>query len=613
MNEKLSVLRKKAMALPLLSGVYIMKNKKKEIIYIGKAKKLKTRVSQYFGSQNNHSLKVRCMVESVDDFDYIITDSEFEALILECSLIKQHKPKYNILLKDDKGYSYIKVSGDKWQRISCALQKDDEDARYIGPYNSSFVVKQAVQEANSVFMLPSCNRRFPEDFGKARPCLNFHIKKCCAPCTGKVKFEDYKKRVEYALDFLSGGSSESLRKLTEEMQQAAENLEFERAAAIRDSINAIKKLSDKQKVIRSDIKSQDVIAFAGGSQKSCFAVFRFEGGRLCDKLDFLVDTPMDEKEAREEFVLSFYSSGRDVPENVTLDEEVEDMELLGKWLSEKRGRKVNLTVPKIGQKRSLVLMCKDNASERVAQLSGFTGKELSVLQELRLLLSMDRLPSYIESYDISNISGSENVAGMVVFENGKPLKKAYKKFKIKSFEGQDDYSSMREVLERRFEEYLLHKDESEGFGRLPDLILLDGGKGQVSAVKDIVEKYAPDTFLFGMVKDGNHRTRAITTDNREIQISNNRRVFAFVSSVQDEVHRFAIGFHRKRRSSSMLKSSLTEIEGIGQERGKVLLKHFGSVKNISHADVDELMLVPKMTRPAALAVYRYFHPKDEQE
>lgn len=613
MNEKMSLLRKKAMALPLQSGVYIMKNKKKEIVYIGKAKKLKNRVSQYFGSQNNHSPKVRCMVESVDDFDYIITDSEFEALILECSLIKQHKPKYNILLKDDKGYSYIKVSGDKWQRISCALQKDDEDARYIGPYNSSFVVKQAVQEANSVFMLPECNRRFPEDFGKARPCLNFHIKKCCAPCTGKVKFADYKKRVDYALDFLSGGSSDSLKKLTAEMEQAAENLEFERAAALRDSINAIKKLSDKQKVIRSDVKNQDVIAYAKNNDKACFAVFRFEGGRLCDKLDFVVDILDDDKEAREEFIISFYSSGRSLPEAVTLDEEIENAELLEKWLSEKRGKRVYINVPKIGQQRSLVLMCRDNAAETLAQLSGFTGKELSVLQELRDLLSMDRLPAYIESYDISNQSGAENVAGMVVFENGKPLKKAYKKFKIKSFEGQDDYSSMREVLERRFEEYLLHKDEGEGFGRLPDLILLDGGKGQVSAVKDIVEKYAPDVYLFGMVKDGNHRTRAITTDNREITINNNRRLFTFISSVQDEVHRFAIGFHRKRRSSAMLKSSLTDIEGIGQERGKLLLKHFGSIKNISHADIDELLLVPRMTKPAALAVYRHFHPNDEEE
>ena len=611
MSDTIGRLRKKAMALPLESGVYIMKNKHREIIYIGKAKKLKNRVSQYFGSQTNHSEKVRQMVSRVEDFDYIITDSEFEALILECSLIKQHKPKYNILLKDDKGYSYIKVSGDKWQRITCALQKEDDGARYIGPYNSGYIVKQAVREANNVFMLPECNRRFPEDFGKGRPCLNFHIKKCCAPCTGKVSLEDYKHRMEHALDFLSGGSSESLKKLTLEMQQAAEDLEFEKAAALRDSINAIKKLSDKQKVIQSDIKDQDVIGYFTDGERACFEVFRFEGGRLCDRQDFSVEIIEDEREARSQFITSFYSSQRSIPAVVTLDAEAADTELLERWLKEKRGKRVTVVVPQKGQQRALALMCRDNAAERVAQLSGAVGRDVSVLMELKEILGMDKLPVYIEAYDISNQSGAENVAGMVVFENGKPLKKAYKRFKIKSFEGQDDYSSMNEVLQRRFEEYLAHKDEGEGFGRLPDLILLDGGKGQVSAVKAVVEKYAPSVALFGMVKDGNHRTRAITTNQKEITINNNRRVFTFISNVQDEVHRFAVGYHRKRRSSSMLKSSLTDIPGVGPERGKVLLKHFGSIRNISNAEVAELMMVPKITRPAALAVYRYFHPENK--
>ncbi|MBR3972081.1 MAG: excinuclease ABC subunit UvrC [Ruminococcus sp.] len=612
MSEKIKELRKKAMALPMDSGVYIMKNSRKEIIYIGKAKKLRNRVSQYFGSQNNHSDKVRRMVESVDDFEYIITDSEFEALILECSLIKQYKPKYNILLKDDKGYSFVKVSSDKWQRISCALQKDDGDAKYIGPYNSSYLVKQAVEEANSVFMLPTCNRRFPEDFGKARPCLNFHIKKCCAPCTGKVKYKDYCDRVEKALDFLSGGSSESLKKLTEEMQSAAENLEFERAASLRDSINAIKKLSDKQKVIRSDVKDQDVIAYFTDGDKACFEVFRFEGGRLCDRLDFPVSVIEDEGEVRSGFIEQFYSSQRSIPENITLDADIDDKELLERWLSEKRGKRVYITVPKIGSQRALALMCRDNAAERVAQLSGATGKEISVLSELRDLLGLDRIPTYIESYDISNHAGDENVAGMVVFENGKPLKKAYKRFKIKTFMGQDDYASMNEVLSRRFEEYLAHKEEGEGFGRLPDLILLDGGKGQISAVKPLLTKYGLDIPVFGMVKDNSHRTRAITAEDKEIVINSNRRVFSFISSVQDEVHRFAISYHRKRKSKSMLKSSLTDIPGIGQERARVLLRHFGTLKNISGADVEELLMAPRMTRPAALSVYRYFHPKDNE-
>lgn len=611
MNEKLKSLRAKAMALPLLPGVYIMKDKKRNIIYIGKAKKLKNRVSQYFGSQNNHSEKVRRMVENVSDFEYIITDSEFEALILECSLIKQHTPKYNILLKDDKGYSYIKISDEKWQRISCALQKDDETARYIGPYNSGYLVKQAVDEANTVFMLPTCNRRFPEDFGKGRPCLNFHIKKCCAPCTGKVKFSAYKEKVEMALDFLSGGSSQSLKNLTQQMMDASENLEFERAASIRDSINAIKKLSDKQKVIQSSIKDQDVIAYFSDGNKACFEVFRFEGGRLCDRQDFPVEAGDSPKDAMAEFITRFYGSGNSIPKNITLESSADSQELLEKFLTEKKGSRVYITVPGKGEQRKLALMCRENAAERVAQLKGATGRELSVLQELKELLGMEKIPFYIESYDISNHAGAENVAGMVVFENGRPLKKAYKKFKIKSFAGQDDYASMNEVLRRRLEEYNLHKDEGVGFGRLPDLILLDGGVGQVNAVKPLLSEFQLDIPLFGMVKDDRHRTRAITSDNREIAISSTRRVFSFISSVQDEVHRFAIGFHKQRSSKTMLKSSLTDIPGIGEQRAKILLTHFKTVKNIRNAQVDELMMAPKMTKPAALAVYRYFHPKKD--
>lgn len=613
MSEKLKSLRAKAMALPLESGVYIMKNTAKEIIYIGKAKKLRNRVSQYFGSQSNHAPKVRRMVSLVDDFEYIITDSEFEALILECSLIKQHKPKYNILLKDDKGYSYIKVTADKWKRISCALQKDDETAQYIGPYNSSFFVKQAVEEANSVFMLPTCNRRFPEDFGKLRPCLNFHIKKCCAPCTGKVKFSDYNERVEGALQFLSGGSTQSLKNLTAQMLEASENMEFEKAAQLRDTINAIKKLSDKQKVIRSDVENQDIIAYFSDGNKGCFEVFRFDGGRLCDRLSFPVTDVEDTPESRTEFVKSFYSSSLNVPKNIAFDSPLEDTELLERWLSEKRGNRVYITVPQKGEQRKLTLMCKENAAERVAQLAGATGKEYSVLQELKDVLGLEKLPVYIESYDISNHAGDENVAGMVVYENGKPLKNAYKKFKIKSFDGQDDYASMNEVLRRRFTEYLEHKDEGEGFGRLPDLILLDGGEGQVNAVKPLLSEFSLDIPLFGMVKDDRHRTRAVTGDGQEIAINSRKRVFNFISAVQDEVHRFAIGYHRSRKSASMLRSSLTDIPGIGQERGRILLRHFKTVKNISNAQVEELMLVPKITRPAALSIYRYFHPDSEDD
>ena len=619
MDERLKELRAKAMALPLEPGVYIMKNKDNEIIYIGKAKKLKNRVSQYFGSQNNHSDKVRRMVSQVKTFDYIITDSEFEALILECSLIKQNQPKYNILLKDDKGFSFVKVSGGKWRKISYALQKDDDGCEYIGPYTNGFYVKEAVTEANSIFKLPTCNRRFPEDFGKARPCLNYHIKLCSAPCTGKVKFSDYNESVEQALEFLKGTGSQSIKKLTEEMYKASEKMEFEKAAQLRDRINAIKKLSDKQKVIETRVKSQDVIAFFSDGNKACFEVFRFDEGKLKYREDYFVDPPDDGKKARAEFIMSFYNTKTDIPRFVTVDGEVEDKELIERFLSEKKGRRVYIAIPQRGQQKSLVDMTRQNAAERVAKTRGAVlGRELSVLEELKDLLGLDELPSYIESYDISNTAGDENVAGMIVYENGRPLKSAYRKFKIKSFSGQDDYGSMTEVLTRRFEEYFRLKDEvkdgeePQGFAKLPDLILLDGGAGQVGAVKPVLEKFGLNIPLFGMVKDDKHRTRAIVSDNGEIAINMNRRLFTFISSLQDEVHRFSVGYHRTRRKKSQLGVSLTEINGIGNERAKALLKHFRTIGNIKNADLEELKAAPKMNDSAALSVYYYFRRKESE-
>lgn len=613
MDERLKTLRAKAMSLPLEPGVYIMKNKENEIIYIGKAKKLKNRVSSYFGSQKNHTDKVRRMVSQVKDFDYIITDSEFEALILECSLIKQNQPKYNILLKDDKGFSFIKVTGDKWKKISYALQKDDDNAEYIGPYTNGFYVKQAVEEANSIFMLPTCNRRFPEDFGKARPCLNYHIKQCSAPCTGKVKLSDYKESVSQALDFLRGTGKESIRNLTEQMYKASENMEFERAAQLRDRINAIKKLADKQKVIETKVKNQDVIAFFSDGNKACFEVFRFDEGKLLYREDYFVDPPDDGAKARAEFIMSFYSTKTDIPRFVTVDGEVEDKELIERYLSEKKGKRVYIAIPQRGQQKSLVDMTRQNAAERVAKTRGAVlGRELSVLEELKELLGLDVLPAYIESFDISNTAGDENVAGMIVYENGRPNKSAYRKFKIKSFSGQDDYGSMTEVITRRFEEYFKLRDagEEEGFAKLPDLILLDGGIGQVGAVKPVLEKFNLNIPLFGMVKDDKHRTRALVNEQGEITININRRLFTFISSLQDEVHRFAIGYHRTRRKKSQLGVSLTEIPGVGTERAKTLLKHFRTISNIKNADLEELKAAPKMNDSVALSVYRYFRKKE---
>ncbi len=610
MNPKMSILRKKAMALPLLPGVYIMHSADGEIIYIGKAKALRNRVSQYFGSQNNHAEKVRRMVDNVDHFEYIITDSEFEALILECSLIKQHTPKYNILLKDDKGYSYIKVSGDKWRKISYVLQKNDDGAEYIGPYKSSYYVKSAVEEANKIFMLPTCNRKFPQDFGKGRPCLNYHIKLCTAPCTGKVKFADYNESVEQALSFLKGGSSNSVKDLTKKMEEAAENLEFERAARIRDKISAIKKMSDKQKVVANKVLDEDVIASFSDGHKTCFQVFRFEGGRLFDRESFVFDSGDSEGET-EEFILRYYTIRGDVPKNIAIDKEFDGLTAMQDWLSEKRGSKVYITVPQRGEQAQLMAMCRSNAAEELAQRKGATVKEYSVLEELKELLDLEKIPSYIESYDISNLAGTENVAGMIVYKDGKPYKCAYKKFKIKGFDGQDDYASMAEVIGRRFNEYLKAEKADDGFGKLPDLILLDGGKGQVAVAKQVLREMNIDVPLFGLVKDDKHRTRAVTGDGGEISVNSRRALFTFLSKMQDEVHRFAIGYHHERRSKNTFKSSLTEIEGIGEKRARAMLKYFRTIDNISKADLEELEGCPQMTKNAAVAVYRYFHSAEK--
>ncbi len=612
MNPKMKELREKAMKLPLSPGVYIMHNSKKEIIYIGKAKALKNRVSQYFGSQNNHPEKVRRMVDNVDYFEYIITDSEFEALVLEASLIKQNKPRYNILLKDDKGYSYIKISNEEYPRITEA-KKPDGSGEFIGPYTSSYYVKNAVDQAIKIFRLPDCTRRFPEDFGKSRPCLNFHIKQCCGLCTGKIPKEEYLDTVRQAVDFLKKGTSISVKELEHEMYEAAENLEFEKAARIRDRITAVRRMSDKQKVVASKVRHQDVIALFSDGTDGCFQVFRYKEGMLYDRETFLIKDIGDENTAYSEFIVQYYTIREDIPPQITTDREIEDKESLNRWLESRTDKKVKLFAPQKGEQSHLVTMCKNNAAEVLAQSKNTQGRQYSVLKELGDLLGLAKVPSYIESYDISNLAGTENVAGMIVFENGRPLKSAYRKFKIKSFEGQDDYASMNEVLTRRFEEYHKLKDTNEGFGRLPDLILLDGGKGQISAVKPVLKAAGVDVPLFGMVKDDKHKTRAITDGQGEIELKSIRSCFTLVSQIQDEVHRFAIGYHHQRRSSSTFKSSLTDIDGIGKTRAKNLLKHFGSIKNIKEAELEELENAPTMTKNAAQAVYSFFHKKGETD
>lgn len=605
-------LRARAMRLPLHPGVYIMHNKAGEIIYIGKAKALKNRVSQYFGSDKNHEEKVRKMVSNVEYFEYILTDSEFEALVLECNLIKLHKPKYNILLKDDKGYHYIRISGGDWPRISEANVVADDGATYAGPYVSAWAVKESIDEARKIFRLPTCNRRFPQDIGKGRPCLNYFIKQCSAPCAGKISQKEYQESVRDALDFLQGGTTQAIKIMTEKMNEAAENLEFEKAARIRDRLAAVKKMRERQKVVASPVPEQDVIALAQSGGAGCFFVFRFQDGRLCDQESFLPGDCGEAQTARMEFLQQYYEMRDRVPPRIALDGPASDMELLGEWLSRKAGRKVTLTIPQKGQQAQLVEMCRNNAAEQLAQSTGrFTGKEASALDELGRLLGLETPPVRIEAYDISNLAGGENVAAMVVFENGHPVKADYRKFKIKTVTGQDDYGSMREVIFRRMKEYEKTQGTNESFAHLPDCILLDGGKGHVAAVQPILDELGFSIPLFGLVKDDKHRTRAITGDGGEIAINSNRSAFTLVSTIQDEVHRFAIGFHRQQRKKANISTTLTSIEGIGETRARSLLRYFKTISAIREASVEELAGAPGMNYPAAQKVYDHFRKKEE--
>ncbi|MCR5484378.1 MAG: excinuclease ABC subunit UvrC [Clostridiales bacterium] len=602
-------LRKKAMRLPLDPGVYLMKDKRGTVIYVGKAKALKNRVSQYFGSHKNHGVKVIKMVENVADFDYILTDSEFEALVLECSLIKQYSPKYNILLKDSKGYSYIKITKGEWPKISAVYKNDDKNADYIGPFTGSFSVTNSVDEALKIFKLPQCTKVFPRDLKKSRPCLNYFISQCSAPCAGKITAEEYRESVADAVAFLKGDSADAVADMKRRMEEAAENLEFEKAAKLRDRINAVKKINSKQKVSSASVKEQDVFALVSENERSCLNVLRFLNGKLIESEFFIIDPSDDKAEARRELIRSFYTIRDRVPPKISVDGEVNDSELLSDWLSSLAGRKVTIYRPQKGEQLQLSEMCKNNAIEKLMQYSGRPSKQAAALNELASLLGLKAIPDYIEAYDISHTAGSDNVGGMIVFKGGVPFKAGYKRFAVKGFDGQDDYASMAEIAERRFKEYLENKDSGEGFGKLPDLILLDGGAGQVHAFLPVMEKLGVSVPVFGMVKDSHHRTRAIASDGGEIALTSKRKAFTLVSSIQEEVHRFAVSYHHKKHSASSFSSTLTEIEGVGPARAKALLKHFKTISAIKEASVDELKAVKGVSEPSAHAVYKYFHEK----
>lgn len=603
MTEK--ELRRKAMALPLTPGVYIMKNKDKKIIYIGKAKALKNRVSSYFGSHSNHSLKVIRMVENVDDFDYILCDTEFEALVLECSLIKQHMPKYNILLKDDKGYNYIKITKEEFPRISECKQMDDDNATYIGPFISNFSVKNAVEETLKIFKLPTCNKKFPRDYNKSRPCLNGFMGNCCALCNGRISKEEYVASVEDAVAFLKGGSAAAVREMTAKMQEYSENLEFEKAAKLRDRIKAIKNLDEKQKVVSINVPEEDVFALVNSTKKACFNVIRFQNGKLTDSEHWLIDSVDDLPQARLELIERYYSMRDRIPSRIAVDGEIADEELLHQYLESLRKKKVELIHPQKGEHLAIVNLCIKNANEHLAQNQGRLGREMAALEELGDLLGLAKAPEYIESYDISHTFGADNVAGMVVYHNGRPMKKAYKRFSIKGFDGQNDVGSMNEVLTRRFKHYYEDDDDST-FKILPDLILLDGGQPQVNAVLPVIRQMKLDVPVFGMVKDNKHRTRAIAYDGGEIEINSHRAAFTLVSSIQEEVHRFAITYHHKKHQKSSFSTSLTNINGIGDKKAKALLKHFKTISAIKSSSIDDLLQVKGISEKNAQDIVSYY-------
>ena len=588
-NDRLPFLRDKTSKLTVKPGCYIMKDKTGKIIYIGKAKNLKNRVTSYFRKGQDHLPKVWKMVSNVFDYDFIVTDSEFEALVLECSLIKQYTPKYNILLKDDKGYSYIKITNEDYPRISAVLQKENDGAEYIGPYTSSYAVKQAVIEANKVFMLPTCNRKFPQDFGRTRPCLNHFIKQCSGVCTGNIPLEEYQATVKQAVEYIMQGSAQSVDRLKSEMNRAAEELNFELAAKLRDRISAIEKASENQKIVDINIKDTDIIALSQNSEMACASVLMYRGGRLFDKADFFLGEKESQSKMREDFILQFYSNKDFIPKEILLDEEIEDGEIIQQWLREKAGHAVNLYTPKRGAMLRLTTLAKSNASEYLSIKVGRTGKEIVALEELAKALNLSKPPRFIECYDISNLASSDMVAGMVVFENGRPCKKFYKKFSIKTVEEQNDYACMSEVLQRRFRNYFERTDE--GFSTLPDLIFLDGGQGHVNTVTPVIREMGIDVPVFGLVKDSKHRTRAVATGGGEISLTACRSAFNLVTRIQDEVHRYAITYQAAKHKKTSYQLELTKVKGIGEKKAIKLMTHFKTKENLRNATAEEIATV----------------------
>ncbi len=615
-------LEEKLKNLPDKPGVYLMRNEQGQIIYVGKAINLKNRVRQYFQSGKNQLAKVNAMVDNINDFEYIITKNELEALILECNLIKRHRPRYNVMLKDDKNYPYIKITfNESYPRVIIVREIKKDKGKYFGPYTDSKAVKQTIDLVQRIFPLRSCSKDIEKIAGKIRPCLNAHINRCVAPCTGKVSKEDYDKIIKDICLFLEGKQQKLIYDLEKKMDLYAENLEFEKAAEVRDQLEAVKKVKEEQIIISSKLEDFDVIAYDAKENLISVQVFFIRLGKLLGRESFfLTDVGTSEgSEAIGSFIKQFYNKAIFVPKNVYVPMELEEKEVLEKWLGDKKGSKVKIVMPHRGDKRKLLQMAQNNAEEALRLEMEKADKDKSKKEDLfgkiGEYLGITDTISRIEAFDISNIQGVDNVGSMIVFEEGKPVRKHYRRFRIKSIEGQDDYGSLKEVIERRFLHGIEERrkiDEESGeyengkFSSFPDLIMMDGGLGQLNAAKAIIDKLALDIPICGMVKDSKHRTRGLIYNSEEIPIPLNTEVFKLITRIQDEAHRFAITYHRSLREKKITKSILDEIPGIGPKRKNSLLKHFKNIEEIRKASLEDLISVKGINKKAAENIINFF-------
>ena len=608
--------------LPGKPGVYIMHGENDEIIYVGKAVSLKNRVRQYFQSSRNKGAKIEQMVTHITRFEYIVTDSELEALVLECNLIKEHRPKYNTMLQDDKTYPFIKVTvNEPYPRVLFSRTMKKDKAKYFGPYTSSTAVKDVIELVRKIYMVRSCNRNLPRDCGKDRPCLYYHMKQCTAPCQGNVSEEAYKQNIGQVLHFLNGNFQETIDQLTEKMMAASEDMRFEDAAGYRDLINSIRRIGERQKITTYGEEDRDIIAVAMDEsedlreQDAVVQVFFMRGGRLIGRDHFFLSVARGDTKAQvlSSFLKQFYAGTPFIPAEIMMQTEIEDGEIIEDWLSARRKQRVHIRVPKKGTKEKLVELAKENAwmvlSKDRERIKREEGRTIGAVKEIEDWLGLKDIVR-MEAYDISNISGFESVGSMVVYEKGKPKRSDYRKFKIKWVQGPNDYASMEEVLTRRFTHE--SKGEYDSFSILPDLILMDGGRGQVNIARKVLGELGIDIPVCGIVKDDNHRTRGVYFNNVEIPIDTSGEGFHLVTRIQDEAHRFAIEYHRSLRSKEQVHSVLDDIPGIGETRRKALMRRFRSVENIRDASVEELSQTESMNVQSAEAVYQFFHRAPNQ-